>query len=190
MKKTLQQILGLLPALVDDVKIAKERLEQQYSRRVYVRTLFAMIEGVTYSVKQALFVIAHNFDGSGRIKVGEMVILKGSSFDLNDKGEVQEKEKYFRIKDNLKFTVNSINHVLGSRIDLGADTKDWSNFVNAVKIRNRITHPKELADLNISDEDLACIDSVNSWFNNIVAAIMVALKHFFSGNHTKDSSGD
>ncbi len=188
MKKSLQQILELFPALVEDVKTAEEKLDdQQYSRRVYVRTLFAMIEGVTYAMKLALFVIARNFGKPGDINVPELVILKGSTFDLNDKGEVREKEKHFRIKDNLKFTVKSVNRVLGSSINLGVDTQDWANFVKTVKIRNNVTHPKSLADLVISDKDLACIRSVNSWFKEIVAAMMVALKNFFGGNYTKDS---
>ena len=179
MKKSLKQILALLPALVEDVKTAKEKLDdQQYSRRAYVRALFAMIEGVTYAMKLALFVIARNFGKHSDISIPELVMLKGTTFDLNDKGKVQEKEKHFRIQDNLKFTVKSVNRVLGTSINLGVDTQDWTNFVRTVKIRNNVTHPKSLDDLVISDEDLECIHSVKSWFNEIVAAMMIALKNF------------
>ena len=179
MKKSIQQILELLPVLVEDVKIAEDKLDvQQYSRRVYVRTLFAMIEGVTYAMKQALFVIARNFSISGEITIPDLVILKGSTFDLNDKGEFLEKEKYFRIKDDLKFTVKATNRILGSNIEHGFNTKDWANFVSMVKIRNNVTHPKNLVDISISDNDLKCIRSLNSWFNGIVEAMMIALNTF------------
>jgi len=179
MKKSLRQILELLPVLVEDVKTSEEKLDnQQYSRRVYVRTLFAMIEGVTYAMKLALFIIARNFSKPSDITVPELVILKGSIFDLNDKGEVREREKHFRIHNNLKFTVKLVNRVLGSSIDLGVDTQDWTNFVSTAKIRNNVTHPKNLDDIVISDEDLKCIRSVNSWFNDIVGAMMTALKNF------------
>lgn len=176
-KKSLQQILELLPALVEDVKTAEKKLDnQQYSRRVYVRTLFAMIEGVTYAMKLALFVIARNFGNPGKLNVPDLAMLKGSTFYLNDKGEVQEKEKHFRIQDNLKFTVKSVNRVLGSSIDLGIGTQDWTNFFGTVKIRNNVTHPKNLSDITISDEDLERIRSVNSWFNGIVKEMMGALR--------------
>ena len=61
MKKSLQQIFELLPTLVNDVKIAKDNIDdKQYSRRVYIRTLFAMIEGSIYAMKIALFNIFYN----------------------------------------------------------------------------------------------------------------------------------
>jgi hypothetical protein len=179
MKKSLQEILGILPILIKDVTISEEKLDNQdYSRRAYVRALFAMIEGVTYAMKLALFVIARSSGKTGNLKIPDLVVLKGSTFDLNDKGEVQEKEKHFRISDNLKFTVKSVNRVLGSSIDLGIGTQNWTNFTKSVKIRNNITHPKNLADLVISDKDLECIRSVNSWFNDIVVAMMATLKNF------------
>jgi hypothetical protein len=183
MKKSLQEILELLPALVEDVKKAEEKLDnQQYSRRVYVRALFAMIEGTIYAMKIALFGIAHSSSNSNKLKVPDLVVLKGSSFDLDDKGEVQEKEKYFRISDNLKFTVKLVNRLLLSSIDLGVGTQNWMHFVRTVKIRNKVTHPKNLNDLSISDKDLDCIRSVNSWFNEIIKLMMASLKKFFCGN--------
>ncbi len=188
MKKKLQQILDILPTLVDDVKIAEEKLDdQQYSRRVYVRTLFAMIEGVIYAMKVALFGIGRS---SGSLKVPDLVVLKESTFDLSSKGEVQEKAKYFRVSDNLKFTIKSVKRVLGSSIDLGVGTQNWMNFVGAVKIRNAVTHPKNLSDLTISDEDLECIRSVNVWFNQIVAAMMGALANFFKEEHNGSPQSD
>lgn len=178
MKKSIQQILALLPALVEDMKTVEEKLDnQQYTRRAYVRSLFAMIEGVTYAMKIAIFGIARSPVNHGNLEVPDLVVLKGSTFDLNDKGEIQEKEKHFRISDNLRFTIKSINRVLGSSIDLGG-TQNWANFVRAVKIRNHVTHPKNLDDLNISDENLECIRAVNSWFNDIVVAMMAGLKNF------------
>ncbi len=176
MKKNLKQILELLLDLVNDMKTAEEKMDnQQHSRRVYVRTLFAMIEGVTYAMKVALFGIGREYC---RLKVPDLVVLKGSTFDLNNKGEIQEKPKHFQIPGNLRFTVRSVERVLESRIDLGVGTQDWTKFKKAVTIRNHITHPKNSRDFDISDEDLECIRSVNSWFNNIVQAMMDALTNF------------
>lgn len=179
MKKTLQQILGLLPTLVEDVNTAEEKLDgQQYSRRVYVRTLFAMIEGVTYAMKLALFGIGREYC---KLKVPDLVVLKESTFDLNPKGKIQEKPKHFRTADNLRFTVRTVEHVLKSSIDLGVGTQDWTNFKKAIKIRNHITHPKKPEDFVISDAELKCICSVNSWFNEIVKEMMKALTDYFNG---------
>lgn len=183
MKKSLQQILGFLPTLVNDVKTAEEKLDgQQYSRRVYVRTLFAAIEGVTYGMKEALFGIGRS---SGNLNVPELVVLKESIFDLDNNGKIQEKQKHFGIPENLRFTVRLIERVLGPRIDLCIGTQDWTNFIRTVKLRNNVTHPKNPNDLTISDEDLERIRSVNSWFNRIVTEMMGALRKW--GQSTKDS---
>lgn len=185
MKKTLQQILGLLPTLVEDVNTAEEKLNgQQYSRRVYVRTLFAMIEGVIYAMKLALFVIGREYC---KLKVPDLVVLKESTFDLNPKGEIQEKPKHLRTADNLRFTVRTIERVLKSSINLGVGTQDWTNFKKGIKIRNHITHPKKREDFVISDAELRCICSVNSWFNEIVKEMMKALTDYFnSGDGTTE----
>ena len=144
MKKNLKQILELLSDLVKDMNTAEEKLDnQQYSRRVYVRTLFAMIEGVTYAMKLALFGIAREYC---KLEVPDLVVLKGDTFDLDNKGKIQPKSKYFRIPDNLRFTVRTVEHVLKSSIDLGVGTQDLANFKKAIKIRNNITHPKNIKE--------------------------------------------
>lgn len=174
MKKSLKQILVILPTLVKDVGIAEGKLDnQQYSRRVYVRTLFAAIEGVTYAMKQALFAIGRS---SQKLEIRELFVLKESAFDLNNKGEIQERPKYFRIPENLQFTVSCIERVLGSYIDIGIGTQDWTNFIRIVKLRNDVTHPKNLSDINISDENLEHIRSVKLWFERIVTEMMEALR--------------
>ncbi len=178
MKKSLQQIFELLPTLVNNVKIAEDNIDdKQYSRRVYIRTLFAMIEGSIYAMKIALFGIGRE---SGSIKVPDLVVLKESSFDLSKNGKVKEKAKFFRIPENLRFTIRTIKHLLGKEIELGVGNQDWENLKKSIKIRNKVTHPKSLKDLNISDEALECIRSVNLWFNQIVSDMMMALKDHFT----------
>jgi hypothetical protein len=186
--KTFQEILGLLPHLVKDVEKSERKLNNQgYSRRVYVRTLFAMIEGVIYAMKQVLFVIARSSSKISKLKIPDLVVLKESTFYLNDKGEIKEKEKHYRTSENLKFTARMVNKVLGTNINLGIGTQNWLNFRKALKIRNNVTHPKNRNDLEISEEDLQCIHCVNLWFNEIVQVIMVSLKNFDWSKNVKSN---
>ncbi len=191
MEKTLQEILDLLPILVDDMKTAEELLDkndQEYYRRTFVRTLFAMIEGSVHAMKIALFAIGQS---SGALNVPELVVCKESSFNLNERGKIKERAKRFRISENLRFTVNVIEHLLGAKIDLGVGTQDWNSFKKAIKIRNSVTHPKDSADLIISNADLKCIRSVNLWFNGIVVAMMDALRGYFKQKAiTSPNSGE
>jgi hypothetical protein len=40
---------------------------------------------------------------------------------------------------------------------------DWQNVQDAIKVRDRITHPKNAQDLNIDDEEWARIHSGLAW---------------------------
>lgn len=186
-KQTLQDILCFLPILVDDIKIAGEKLDvkekldnEQYFRRSYIRTFLPMIEGVVYGIKMALFGIAstRDFKNIDHLNVPDLLILRGLTFDLKRNGKVHETKKRFEIKSNLKFTVESFNFVLGANINLGVGTQDWANFVRVKEIRDGIMHPKNSADLNISDEDWERIRCVSSWFYKIFAEMLLALQGF------------
>ncbi len=186
-KKTLREILCFLPTLVDDIRIAGEKLDveekldnEQYFRRSYIRTFLPMMEGVVYGIKMALFGIAGtpNFRNVDHLNGPDLFILRGLTYDLKRNGEVDEKRKDFVPEDNLKFTIKSFNRVLGANINIGVGTQDWVNFVRTKKIRNGIMHPKHSADLNISDEDWECIRSVSSWFYEIFAEMLLALQDF------------
>jgi len=185
-KKTLKEILSFLPTLVNDIKKAGEKLEvkeklddEQYFRRTYVRTFLPMIEGIVYGIKTALFEIAcpPNFKNVNHLNGPDLFILTGLTYELKN-GQVREKQKYFNIEDDLKFTIRSFNSVLKADIILGVGTQDWRNFVKTKKIRNYIMHPKNSAALNISDEDWKSIRSVSSWFYEIFAEILHGLQEF------------
>ena len=177
-QKTLKQILALLPELVRDVSDCEKSLDEdkQYLRRSYVRSLFAMIEGTIHCVKELEFaeLYAHK-----KTSIPTLVALKEKMFDIDEKGKIKENTKFVKSVNNLRFMVNTFDRLYGKKLDLGIGKSIWTSFKSAIKIRNRITHPKEPGDLNISDRELAIAKNVNEWFNVIVKDIIEHISDFY-----------
>ena len=141
--------------------------DTQYNRRATVRALFAMIEGTIFFLKQTA--LATSTVKKDVLTTGELILLQDQTAEINTKGESELRTKYIRLQDNLKFTSHILRKLYGITIELGIGTKDWKNFVEAIAIRNRITHPKSTEDFLINDTNLQTIREVSSWFCDLTA---------------------
>ena len=56
---------------------------------------------------------------------------------------------------------------------------DAPDPIEAIKIRNRITHPKEVNDITISDDELLIIKKVNEWFNGIIKDMIEHIREYY-----------
>lgn len=50
----------------------------------------------------------------------------------------------------------------------------WTNFKQAISIRNRITHPKPERDMYVSDDDMSAVASGLSWLTATIDYLMAA----------------
>lgn len=150
--------LSIHTLLFEDVERARQDLEagdDQYRRRTLVRTIFAAIEGSTYVLKQA--VLEHAVLHPHLYSPGDFAILREESYELREKGRVHTKFKQLPPIENFRFTLR-----LWLRMhNLNADAPDaqrfknaWATFERMKEMRNRITHPKDLNALTISDEEV------------------------------------
>lgn len=181
-KKTLKQILELLPELIKDVSACEESLcvaeDKQPLRRSYIRSLFAMIEGTVHSIKVLEFAELYSRENP---HIPTIVALKEKVFEIDVKGKIKEKDKFIQLTRNLRFTANVFHVTFSHQLDLGIGSSKWESFKAAIKIRNRITHPKDIADYNIDDKELSNIKQVNEWFNSIVKDIIEHVSEYYKG---------
>jgi hypothetical protein len=161
-----------LYALSDDVDRAAKEMDSgddPYLRRNYVRTVFAMIEGTIYLLKQILIEAdsSKQAQSVGKLSTGELALLGEKTFNVTDKGEVRDQPKYLSTAANLRFTMKCIEKVFKHKVDLN-DADAWKNLENAVVVRNRITHPKKLGDLEVSKTEAEQAKRVSQWFTKFV----------------------
>jgi hypothetical protein len=162
--------------LMQDVETAYAKLSEsdnQYNRRVYVRTLFALVEGELFNKKQ----LALKMFLLGRVSFteSELAIIKEEQYYLNNLGNAETRNLFLRLPENLRFTFDSYARAFTCKFKLDVKCSGWDAFLNAVKIRNRITHPKQQMNLEINDKDLYVIKTASKWYRDISIKLMESI---------------
>ncbi len=143
----------------------------QFWRRTLVRNLFALIEGCAYGFKRAALHRHRHFVID--FSPAELAMLAEEKFYLDDKGEaIRAKDNYQKMVPNLRFAFRSFAKSVGLQFELSMSN---SPLPTCEKLRNRITHPKRLADLTITDEETQLIGELWKWFEGEFIRIMDAV---------------
>lgn len=173
----LGDIIDPLLAFLHDAEGAQKLLDHessQFARRAYIRSSFAYIEGATWLLKQTCL-NAHSSSGRRRLSVAEYALLRDEGYELKANGDPVTQTKFLRLLQNMKFTNRVFNRLFRASVNLGVGGKDWNNLVGAVKVRNRITHPRSMADYDVSDEEIALCRDTTHWFNDIIYSYIKAI---------------
>jgi hypothetical protein len=129
------------------------------------RTIFAYIEGVTFSVK--MWVVTRLFELDA-VTEEERLAASEMSFELRD-GAVVDKPMKVSLAENIKFTFKLMDRLFSNKtptIDTGKQW--WSDFKKAVRIRDRLMHPKMPASLDVTAVDFALAVKVWHGFKELL----------------------
>jgi hypothetical protein len=167
-----------LMILLEDARQAEIHLDanpsSQFARRAYIRSVFATIEGSIWLIKTACL-SAKNTKGQKMYTPSEFALLREESYELKSNGEVKISPKFLKLPDNIKFIFKYISKRSGYDINIGVGAKTWEGFLQALEIRHRITHPKNTAAFNITDDEIATCRATTSWFNELIVNSINAL---------------
>ena len=130
--------------------------------RSFVRCVFALIEGSVFNLKQTALTLHRH--GKGKFSQAELAMLEDVSYELSDKGEAKEQIKFIPLTKNIRFAFSAATRAFQVKFELVVDDEGWSTFKDALGIRNRITHPKSIEDLKLSDEEVQTVTDAGSWF--------------------------
>jgi len=148
-------------------KAKSSTCETDIERRTCTRACFAFIEGVSIG--------AEALSSFGRLLRGDKDIPKGNlSTMLNttlrrrpeyryDANYKDRREFSKRIKDSFK----AVSGAVGQSFDLSTQNKEWADFLNSVKVRDRLMHPHCAEDLIVNNLDLALVLRSTAWFHNM-----------------------
>jgi hypothetical protein len=133
--------------LIQDVRRIEEKMrtscEDQYLRRTYYRTEFAFIEAGLFGLMYA----AHKGDASN----------------------LKEKKAFL---DNVYDTFTELAATLETEIRIDKQSREWDGLAKAIKVRDRITHPKKVADLDISEKELEYLHRAALFFTDTTEALL------------------
>ena len=129
----------------------RDKLSQP-ERRIYVRSVFATIEAYIYVLKQ-IALRMHPDPKCPTISEAERAFAHEQEYRLTDSGDVITRRTKISLEANIRFAFKLLAKAGSLPSELDVSGSEWQSFRRAIKIRDRITHPKSVSDLNISDED-------------------------------------
>lgn len=156
----------------DDLQTAEKsgtHEDQNFRRRAYARAVFAAIDGSCECFRRQAFVAECN-KVPRLVDPSKLSVLAGETYHVTDDGDIRMQ----------KLRIAFLNHVLLSlKSYAGAQgvtyrTKkgdQWHRIKSAVRVRDRITHPKNLSSLAITKEEVADIEFSLNWFLDEVSSI-------------------
>ena len=131
-------------------------------QRALVRSVFAFVESMLFAMKQqiliALVEAPHGFT------IAEFALLRDESYEVAENGEARVKTAKITLKSNLKFTFASWAKALGTKSKLDLSDEGWQNFQAALKVRDRLMHPKRASDLDVTEEEIKSATAAYFWF--------------------------
>lgn len=157
--------LGL--SLFDDLNICKKNIDHKMSsfwERAYVRFFFSSVEGIAYGMRQLL--LSANESGQINISTAELSLLREERYEINDHGKMKTRTQFANFLPSIKFTLRyfaaayGLSHIYESAIQ----KPGWTAFRESAKIRNRLTHPKDVRELMVTKEEFTKIELAEEWF--------------------------
>ena len=159
-------------AMCDELLAAHRLLsaaDTPFNRRTFVRTSFAAIEGITYTLKS----YALSRLRGGKFSAAEEAILREESVTLDGTGRIQIQQKFIPIDSNIRFAFSMFGRAIGKEFELDCSGRQWQAFKMAIAVRNRIVHPRTTAELGISDEELLCTTMATRWIVGTMMLVMI-----------------
>ncbi len=142
--------------------------DYEFEARQLIRSIFAYIKAVTFSVKVS------SVDACMRsgIEVSDYerylaVELMG---DLNDKGEVIERSAKLRLAQNVRFAFNLLEKASGQPTALDPSQEWWFCFREAIRVRDRLMHPRFAEDIDITGVDIVNALKAKAGFDSVLLA--------------------
>lgn len=153
--------------LAEDVIRAKQRMEEEpsdFHLREFVRTAYSAIEAQSWQLR--MYLIEYVIDKK-TASVHEISALKEESYAINEKGEIYIQPKGYSLKIGLRLAFTVLKkHEVPIQIDFGSP--EWMNIDLALKIRNRVIHPRNMTDISVSKEEAECCYQAFVYVNNIL----------------------
>ncbi|MFO1207576.1 MAG: hypothetical protein U1E63_17935 [Burkholderiales bacterium] len=119
--------------------------DHQGARRAFIRGMFALFEAMTYRMKANALAF-----GSAKLEPSEVLLLEEREFSLEDNGNLKQRSPKLRTLPNLRFTLAML--VKASEIGWAPnyDGPGWAAVKESILTRDRLTHPRTLADVTVS----------------------------------------
>jgi len=166
----LETDLRALPALEDG---AGSDEEVQRHRRAFVRDSFVYFEAVVFQLKQfALEQATRDIS----FTASELAFLHERTYRLSQSGAAKESPAHLALPANIKFTAHMFAKAHRATFNGTYSEVGWECFLKAHRVRHRLTHPKDPADLSVSFDEVQLARHAQQWFRLWLDAVFDSIK--------------
>jgi hypothetical protein len=167
----LDRLGKLVNELKEDVDRSIDEMEEydddQFSRRTYVRAVFAMIEGAVFALKQE--VLEESRIRKIALSPEEIAVLSERSYSLTGSGKAHVGVYYPSLEANIKFAFPIFARVFGETLEFDpplSEDSGWHSLCKAKKVRDRLMHPKSVEQLEVNDSELNDVKDAAEWIED------------------------
>ena len=145
---------------VKELLILRLKMSEARWRRVFLRSMFALLEAVISRYKGRAFEAKRY----SKIPFPEKLLrmLEEGKIALRD-GQFFLEELAPRTRENLTAAMKAYAHVLQTKAPMGGELALPEEFTIALLARNRVTHPKTPSGLNVTDEEINACKEIFEW---------------------------
>jgi hypothetical protein len=169
----LSALLEAVRGEIEECAAFLKKSDTQFWRRIGCRSIFASIEALTNHLKQNA--LLHTTGEEEFFTDAERMALSDREYTVDDQGDVRERNARIRTLPNILFAYRSFARICGQQFIVTKDNSGWQALKRAIKVRDRITHPKTANDYQVSDQDIQDANNAWNWFyENMVAVTQPA----------------
>ncbi len=161
---TLKGMMAVLTNDIDefmDMALVPNRIVPFSAMRAYVRAVFALLEGVSFGFRQ---LAAKLPETEHCLTKGELAVLNDESYGLKDNGEVSTTTRFLKVHQGTRFTFAICKRVYKIQAEISYADSGWNSFMKAIKIRDRLMHPKSVEALDVTEDELNIVSDALKWF--------------------------
>lgn len=182
--------------LLQDVITAidhNDTTDDQSTRRDLIRTIFVAIEGLVWIYRRSVRSAADTIEPLSPITE---LAFDELSYSVDEQGRINEQPRYINITTMIRLA-SRVAEEISPELKIDFSVSGWMDLRLALKVRNRITHPKNISDLAVSEGDIQISQSALFWIlgllDEVMTTILLASKNFlleFAKVSEKLNNGD
>jgi len=153
-RPSLVKLINILARDADECESAVVSTGSSLAKRNFVRALFAWIEAISYLMRQHVLKELRKEELTEE-SIPKLLAASERSYRVDEKGDVVELPLRTKTSNSLLFSLRTFAEVVAFPVTVG--TGNWRAYTRALKIRDRITHPKSPDDLELTEADLEAV---------------------------------
>jgi hypothetical protein len=165
----MQKCAAAHEALVTDEEAERRGEWLWFWRRMCAHSVFALVEGATYHLMYIAYVARDSRDVV--FSLDELAILE-NAYDFDEEREVEPGLTQAQMLERIKFAFNAFARVHYSDYVLPAQDAEWLQVEEIFHVKEVISAPRLVSELEVFDENLTDLLQATTWFVQRLVALM------------------